>query len=156
MRSPRSASFCESVSGRSNRFRRQDMDLYAKQTETLTTGAGNAYRVVSRARWDMDPWGSGIEIYAKAYAPGGSRRWRPYKEHGGRGCPTDPVGEPRRDGLRTAAGGSAALPGLPRRRDRLRERRGELRSADVGLQPSEPVVEECFGDRVFGCPQRKA
>ncbi len=70
------------------------MDLYAKQTETLTTGAGNAYRVVSRARWDMDPWGSGIEIYAKAYAPGGSRRWRPYKEHGGRGCPTDPVGEP--------------------------------------------------------------
>jgi hypothetical protein len=72
----------------------EELDRYGKQTESLTTATGNTYRVVSRAYWDMEQWASGMEISAKAYAPSGWRRRWPYTAVGGRGGPTDPVGEP--------------------------------------------------------------
>jgi hypothetical protein len=55
--------------------------------------SGRRFRVVTGAFWDMDEWASGMNLYARAYAASGLRRWFPYKLWGARGGPDDPVPE---------------------------------------------------------------
>jgi hypothetical protein len=70
----------------------EELDRLQDHTE-LVTISGEEYRVVSGAYWDMEEWYSGMNIWARAYAPHGWRNRFPYREHGVRGGPTDPVPE---------------------------------------------------------------
>jgi hypothetical protein len=72
-----------------------EMDAYGERVEEIVESpSGRRFRVVTGAFWDMEEWGSGMEPYAKAYAPSGWRRWRPYKLWSDRGGPNDAVPGP--------------------------------------------------------------
>jgi len=55
----------------------------------ITCPSGRGLRVVTGAFWDMDEWQSGMNLYAKAYAEAGWRRWFPYRAWRCRGAPGD-------------------------------------------------------------------
>lgn len=71
----------------------EELDRFGHRTEHITTASGRQYRLVSGAFWDMEGWASGMELFAKAYAPKGWRRRFPYREWASRGGPGDPVPE---------------------------------------------------------------
>jgi hypothetical protein len=70
-----------------------ELDRYDEQQEVVAAPSGRRFRVVTGAFWDMDEWASGMNLYARAYAASGLRRWFPYKLWGARGGPDDPVPE---------------------------------------------------------------
>jgi hypothetical protein len=74
-----------------------EMDAYGERVEVVDSPSGRRFRVVTGAFWDMEEWGSGMELYAKAYASSGWRRWRPYQLWSDRGGPDDPVPGPPPD-----------------------------------------------------------
>ncbi|HEX5174019.1 MAG TPA: hypothetical protein VFV91_07750, partial [Gaiellaceae bacterium] len=53
----------------------EELDAYGKREETVTTRSGAALRMKSWAYWDMEEWGSGLDIVVKVYAPSGLRRF---------------------------------------------------------------------------------
>jgi hypothetical protein len=71
-----------------------ELDAYGEQEETVQSPSGRWFRIVTGAFWDMEEWGSGMELYAKAYGRPGRRRRRPYTLWSSRGGPGDPVPEP--------------------------------------------------------------
>jgi hypothetical protein len=71
----------------------EELDRYQDRTEMITTASGAEYRVVSGANWETKEWDSGMELFAKAHARKGWRRWFPYTEWASRGGPDDPVPE---------------------------------------------------------------
>jgi hypothetical protein len=73
------------------RFSWAELDAYGEKEEIVEAPAGQRFRVVTGAFWDMDEWASGMELYAKAYPELGSRRRRPYTLWAARGGPDDPV-----------------------------------------------------------------
>ncbi len=72
----------------------EEMDKYGEQEEFVRSASGRSFRIVTGAFWDMEEWGSGMEIYAMAYAERGWRKRFPYKEWRVRGGPNDPVLDP--------------------------------------------------------------
>ena len=72
----------------------RELDSYGEKQEIVKTPGGRTFRVVTGAFWDMDEWASGMELYAKAYAESGLRRWFAYRLWGSRGGHDDPVPEP--------------------------------------------------------------
>jgi hypothetical protein len=74
-----------------------ELDAYGEREETVDSPAGRRFRVLTGALWDMEEWRSGMELYAKVYAPTGWRRNFPYTLSSSRGGPEDPVPEPPPD-----------------------------------------------------------
>jgi hypothetical protein len=71
----------------------EQLDAYGEREETIDAPIGDAFRVKSRAYWDMEDWASGMNISVKVYAPSGVRRIWGYKAWRTRGGPDDPVPE---------------------------------------------------------------
>jgi len=71
----------------------EGLDAYGKREETVTAPSGAKFRVKSLAYWDMEEWGSGLDIVVKVYTATGLRRFWPYKAYASRGYYDDPVPE---------------------------------------------------------------
>jgi hypothetical protein len=57
-----------------------ELDVYGKHTEEVTTPSGRQFEVVTMTFWDMERWASGMYLIAKARPRRGWRRVHAYKE----------------------------------------------------------------------------
>lgn len=69
----------------------EELDAYGEREEFVTAPIGATFCVKSLARWDMEEWGSGLDIVVKVYPVTGFRRFWPYKATASRGGHGDPV-----------------------------------------------------------------
>jgi hypothetical protein len=69
----------------------RELDAYGDHVDVATAPSGRAFRVKSRAFWDMEPWASGVNISVKAYAMSGVRRFWGFRAWRTRGSADDPV-----------------------------------------------------------------